>query len=149
MCANLIVPTLLLLQLKHEQDSLAGITHQPADQQTSLANPLHIKQRDGAAAAADAAAEDAGSLGNKQQNCCCSSSPKPLQPCVYSAHDLTSHLDIGSMQPRADSTEGSSDQPLSLVEKAVAEHLQQLQYLEQLEDQLYKEYPHGIPVRKT
>jgi hypothetical protein len=68
------------------------------------------------------------------------------------AHDLNSHLTTGSLEPVASQDDAEEEARLAkaraLLTAALAEECRKQQQVEALEQQLLKEYPHGLPVRK-
>jgi hypothetical protein len=140
-----------VLQAQHALDSLAGVLHQLPEYHTSKANPLATQQQT-AAAAGDAAA-DASSSSSKDASGGDGGISRPQSPelCAKAqrAHDLNSHLTTGSLEPvpgQGDAEEERLKKSRALLAAALAEECRKQQQAEQLEQQLLKEYPHGLPV---
>lgn len=110
-------------RLQHYQDTLAGNLHQIPAFQTSRDFPLYPKL-----------AQSCGGSGGGHYR-----DPQDM----LRARSLNSHLDIGSCVPFVD-----PPPPVDpLVEQARQQDLRRQQELKELELQLLRQYPHGVPKR--
>jgi hypothetical protein len=144
------VSTSAILQAQHALDSLAGILHQLPEYHTSSANPLATRPQTAAAAAADGATTSSDNTCSADAGASRPQSPEVCEK-AQRAHDLSSHLTTGSLEPVASADDAEEEARLAkaraLLTAALAEECRKQQQVDALEQQLLKEYPHGLPVR--
>lgn len=125
--------------MKQIEETLAGILQQLPEYQTSDANPLRPKTP--AAGAADGSAEAESSTAAVD------GTPKPCKTVsfIQRSHCLKDHLEVGSLAPAGTDADAVTAESAALV-AAAAEQEKQQQLLDELAEQIMKEYPHGVPV---